>query len=315
MNLSNIETEEILRMLEEVRKDVTEEESRISSGWESNRKKVRERLNRLSEYVKKASEIKTIKRRGRPKKLSIYQRTMLFLFTRMIGRSNRDMENIIMFLKPLSGITVSYKYIERLYSDEEVRMALHNLFILLLEEDGVSGDFSGDGTGYSLSITRHYRTGIKKESREYRYSFRIMDIRTGLYVAFGYSHRSEMDAFLKAMEMMEESGVRIRSIRLDRYYSSRKVVHMFEPSVRLYMIPKNNMRRYGMRWRRILGRMLKDPYAYMKEYFMRNLSESGFSSDKRRFGWKISQKREDRREMALFAISVLHNIFSVRGVG
>ncbi len=30
---------------------------------------------------------------------------------------------------------------------------------------------------------------------------------------------------------------------------------------------------------------------------------------------KIRQKREDRREMAVFAIGVLHNIFSVRGVG
>ena len=49
--------------------------------------------------------------------------------------------------------------------------------------------------------------------------------------------------------------------------------------------------------------------------YFRKLSESAFSADKRRFGWKIRQRREDRRELALFAIGVLHNIFSVRGVG
>ena len=61
-----------------------------------------------------------------------------------------------------------------------------------------------------------------------------------------------------------------------------------------------------------MKRILTNPYEYLK-YFLRNLSESAFSADKRRFGWKIRQRREDRREMALFAIGVLHNIFSVRG--
>ncbi|MDH7507362.1 MAG: ISNCY family transposase, partial [Candidatus Thermoplasmatota archaeon] len=32
----------------------------------------------------------------------------------------------------------------------------------------------------------------------------------------------------------------------------------------------------------------------------------------RRFGGLIRQKREDRREMALFSIAFLHNIFTVR---
>jgi transposase len=53
----------------------------------------------------------------------------------------------------LSGIDVSYKTVERLYSDEEVIMALHNLHVLILIKKGVekSVDASGDGTGYSLA--------------------------------------------------------------------------------------------------------------------------------------------------------------------
>jgi len=53
---------------------------------------------------------------------------------------------------------------------------------------------------------------------------------------------------------------------------------------------------------------------YLENYFQRNLSEAAFSADKRRFGWVIRQKREDRQEMAMFSTALLHNIFAVRVV-
>ena len=63
----------------------------------------------------------------------------------------------------LSGIDVSYKTVERLYSDDEVIMALHNLHILLLKKKGVEkSDASGDGAGYSLSISKHYESMAKE---------------------------------------------------------------------------------------------------------------------------------------------------------
>ena len=316
MRLSEKNVGEILSMLNRIREEIADESEKNSMNWEKNRDKVKERLRMLPAYARKASEcILRPKKAGRPQKLSIYRKLILFLFTRMLNKSNRDMENILMFLKPFSGMDISYKYIERLYSDEEVKMAIRNLFILLLRDEGISGNFSGDGTGYSLSITKHYRTGVKKESKEYRYSFRIVDIDTGLYVAFGYSERSEMDAFRRAMEMLRTLGVKVDSMRLDRYYSSRKIIRMFDSKTTLYLIPKKNMKKFGIGWRMILKRMMEDPYSYMKQYLMRNLSETAFSADKRRFGWKIRQRREDRREMAVFAIGLLHNLFSVRGVG
>jgi len=48
--------------------------------------------------------------------------------------------------------------------------------------------------------------------------------------------------------------------------------------------------------------------------FILLLEEEGVSGDKRRFGWVVRQKREDRREMALFAVGLLHNLFAVRVV-
>lgn len=316
MRLSEKNVRRILSLLERIREEIADETEKNSNNWELNRKKVKKRLKMLPKYARKAAEsVMRPMKPGKPQKLSVYQKLMLFLFTRTFGKSNRDMENILGFFEPFLEISVSYKYIERLYSDEEVKMAMHNLFILLLRDEGISGKLSGDGTGYSLSITKHYRTGVKKESREYRYSFRMIDIDTGMYVGFGYSDRSEMDAFRKAVKMLGSLGIGASSMRLDRYYSSKKVIRMFDRKTKLYLIPKKNLSRLGPEWTGIIKRILADPYGYLKEYFLRNLSESAFSADKRRFGWKIRQRREDRREMAVFAIGVLHNIFSVRSVG
>ncbi|RLJ01010.1 MAG: hypothetical protein DRP06_00430 [Candidatus Aenigmatarchaeota archaeon] len=65
---------------------------------------------------------------------------MLFLFARLMNKSNRDVEDILELFEPFFGISVSYKTIERLYSDEEVKLVLHNLFILLLKDENLSGD-------------------------------------------------------------------------------------------------------------------------------------------------------------------------------
>ncbi len=67
----------------------------------------------------------------------------------------------------LSGVDVSYKTIERLYSDPEVEMAVHNLHVLLLKKKGVKDvDASGDGTGYSLTIKKHYATETQKRKNK-----------------------------------------------------------------------------------------------------------------------------------------------------
>jgi transposase len=59
----------------------------------------------------------------------------------------------------MSGIDVSYKTIERLYSDDHVIMAVHNLHVIILRHRGVKGsDATGDGTGYSLTVKKNYET-------------------------------------------------------------------------------------------------------------------------------------------------------------
>jgi len=308
--------EEMIDVLEEIKNEVfpDEVEKYPFADWERKREQVKHRLRKLPEYVEKSAAMISFKSSGagRKKKIVLEKRVMLFLFSRMMNKSNRDVEDLLVMFGPLFGVQVNYKYIERLYSDEHVKTVLHNLFILLVRDEGVSGDLSGDGTGYSLTVTKHYRTSPKKKGKGYLYSFRIIDVDTGLYVAYGYSKTSEMDAFNKAMKMLRTMGIPIDSMSLDKYFSSRKVLRLFGKNTALFLIPKKNIVNLGIEWTRIIRRMIEDPYLFLKNYYLRNLSETGFSADKRRFGGVIRQKREDRQEMALMSIAFLHNVFTVR---
>jgi len=89
-----------------------------------------------------------------------------------------------------------------------------------------------------------------------------------------YSAKSEKDAFEKAMEMLKSMGVRVNSIYLDKYYSSRKVLRMFGKETAVYVIPKQNLTRIGFEWLRVIKRIVEAPHQFLKRYFKRNLSEA-----------------------------------------
>lgn len=316
MMITKKRAKELLEVLDEVRETHFKgrEKEYPYSEWEKKREKVKERLRNLRVYVKKAVQTLQVEeqKRGRPPIIDLEKKVMLFLFARWITKSNRGTEEALEAFQPLFGFDVSYKTIERLYSDEAVKAALHNLFVLLIEEEGTSGNFSGDGSGYSLSVEEHYRTEPRKEGKKYLYTLRIIDIETNMYVGIGFSKISEMDAYHKAMALMKNINVEIDSISLDKYYSSRKVIELFGRNVSIFVIPKKNISEIGIHWSKIFRRIADNPIAFLSRYFMRNLSESAFSSDKRRFGDLIRQKREDRQEMALFSIAVWHNIYAIR---
>jgi len=195
MRITKKKAKELYEVLEEEREKIREENKEKRDGdevkdvpsstlWERERKKVVKRLQKLPDLVKEAASRLTVERgRGRKPKLDPEQKTMLFLFARINDKSNRDMESTLALLGPAFDVEISYKTIERLYSDQEVKLVLHNLFVLLLEKEGVSGNCSGDGTGYSLQTGKHYRSeskedGSKENGKSYRYVFRLVDLET-----------------------------------------------------------------------------------------------------------------------------------------
>ena len=182
-------------------------------------------------------------------------------------------------------------------------------------------DACGDATGYSLTITKHYSSYVQKlkdkakeqttEKKTFVYNFALMDLKTKMYVCYGSSLRSEKEAFDKAMQMLRNADVKINSIRLDRYYSCPVYVSQFGES-KVYIIPKKTVNlEHGAKWTETMGEFLSDTMKYLEEYFKRNNSESGWASDKKMFGWKVSQKRYDRMDMALFVRMVWHNLILI----
>jgi len=344
MKITTKEVQETTSLLDVIIKEYKEKTPKKKRDWRTYEQRlaarIRTAMRELEPLIEEAIlALKTIKveKRGRRPELSLKQKTVLLLLKHLFGKSNREMSAMLVVFSLLSDIDVSYKTVERLYSDEEVLMVLQNMHALLLKKKGVEhADCSGDGTGYSLTVKKHYATvaqklkdkvknsktagGSKKKTKksskkgtktQFIYSFMLMDLDTRMYIGYGTSFKSEKDAFLKAIEMAGAVGV--RSLRLDRYYSGQSYVKLMEKKfgdVTVYLIPKKNATVKGSwKWKRMLHKFVNYILKYLSEYFKRNQSESGFSEDKRRFGWKIAQRREDRINTAAFCTVLWHNLF------
>ena len=286
--------------------------------------RIKEAIKNLEPLIDEAVEtIKTQRGKGRKPILTLKQKVILILLKQLVSKSNRSMSSMLAIFSLLSGIDVSYKTVERLYSDPEVEMAIHNLHILILKKKGVKNvDCSGDGTGYSLTIRKHYaseaqkrKDNVKKsdEKKAFVYSFKLLDLKTKMYICYGMSFKSEKKAFDNAMRMLEDIDMEIESIRLDRYYSFPSYVDRFGEA-KVYVIPrKNSTLRGSWKWKRTMMEFVEDTIPYLEQCYLRNHSESEFSVDKRWFGWKVEQRREDRINTALSCTNVWHNLFNLYG--
>jgi len=139
-----------------------------------------------------------------------------------------------------------------------------------------------------------------------------MDLDTRMYVGYGTSMKSEKEAFDEATKMLKEIGIIVDSVRLDKYYSNRKIIKKFGKNTKFYLIPKSNAAIRGSpEWKRMLKNFIYNIFPYLGEYYKRNNSETGFSTDKRMCGWKIWQRRPDRIHGALMSIGIWHNLMLI----
>ena len=63
--------------------------------------------------------------------LPLPKRMRLILVKELNEKGNRKIANLLDLFSMMDGINVSYKTVERLYSDDKVILGLHNLFILM----------------------------------------------------------------------------------------------------------------------------------------------------------------------------------------
>lgn len=289
------------------------------------RRRIKRAVKLLTPITDEATKnLKVYRERGRKPELKPNEKLRLILIHQLFGKSNRMMSYMLLIFSLMTGINVSYKTVERLYSDEETEIALHNLLILMLKKRKVKEiDACGDATGYGLFISKHYSSYAQKlkdkakESKNTKkafvYQFALMDLRTRMYVCFGSSLVSEKQTFDKAMQMLKELDIKIKSVRLDRYYSFPTYIKQF-PNSTIYIIPRKNSKLgHGTQWLETMRRFLENTMKYLEEYFKRVNSENGFGQDKRLFGDKVRQKREDRIDTVLFCRGVWHNLLYLFG--
>lgn len=341
MKITTKEVREITSVIDDIIEEYKEKSTPKKRDWRTYEQRVAKRLRTafkelkplVQEAVKSINIIKGETRGSKPL-LTLEQRVLALLLKHLIGKSNREMSLMLVIFSWLSDIDVSYKTIERLYSDQEVILALHNLHVIILRKKGIKNvDCGGDGSGYGLSIKKHYATeaqklkekiktsdGQNKKEKEgkkkalFVYSFVIIDIQTRMYIAYGTSFKSEKEAFLSAIKMLEETGtnINIESLRLDKYYQQAYVEYLEKKlgKVTFYIIPKKNATVKGSwEWKRMLYRFVHDTEGFLKEYFQRNQSESGFAEDKKRTGWRLGQKRPDRIDTANILTGLWHNLY------
>lgn len=343
MKITTKEVREVTAIIDDIIVEYKEESKPKERDWRTYEQRVARRLQtafkELKPLVQEAVSTITIikgETRGSKTVLALEQKVLALLLKHLIGKSNREMSFMLVIFSWLTGIEVSYKTIERLYSDQEVILALHNLHVLILKKKGVKDvDCGGDGTGYGLTIKKHYATEAqklkekiktlegqnKKEKKTKKnkkalfvYSFVIIDILTRMYIAYGTSFKSEKEAFLCAVKMLEEmeDKVNIKSLRLDKYYQQSYVEYLEQHlgKVKFYIIPKKNATiRGSWEWKRMLYDFVQDTKAFLREYFQRNQSESGIAEDKKRTGWRLGQKRPDRIDTANILTGLWHNLY------
>lgn len=337
MKIKTKEVRNIVSILDDIVAQYKEEHQTTKRNWRTYEQQVAERLKtafrELKPLVHEAASTITFvsgETRGAKPTLNVEQRTLALLIKHIIGKSNRTMSSMFVVFSLLSDIDVSYKTVERFYSDPEVIMVLHNLHTLILNKKGVNEvDGSGDGTGLSMTVKVNYAAHAQKlkdkiknietqSKKEYKkklfvYSFKLMDLNSRMYVGFGTSFKSENEAFLETIKMFERSNIKLSSIRLDRYYSCQEYVKLIREKfgdVKITIIPKSNatVKAEDWEWKRIMYDFVTDPISYIEDYFKRNNSESGFSEDKKRTGWQVGQKRADRIDTADMLTSLWHNL-------
>jgi transposase len=114
------------------------------------------------------------------------------------------------------------------------------------------------------------------------------------------------------MVLLSSMDISLASVRLDRYYSNPSDVGSFGEDTSVFVIPKSNATLNGpWKWKETMIQFVANTMYYLKEYYRRANSESGFAADKKMLGWSIAQKREDRIECADFSIGLWHNLFNL----
>ncbi|MEM0195974.1 MAG: hypothetical protein QXJ24_06645 [Thermoplasmatales archaeon] len=199
---------------------------------------------------------------------------------------------------------------------------------MLRRKDVGNSSASGDGTGYSITVTNHYETYAEKlkdyakeqskperkenevssgKKRFFSYAFRLMDLESGMYIVYGLSIRSKKETYDRSTIMLKSLGIDLDPVRFDRYYSASSYVDQFGEA-RVYLVKKKNTTLNGSsKWKSTVRDFAENIIPFLEQHHPRSNSGSGFAADKKMLGWGVAQRGGDRIDRALMSIGVWHN--------
>lgn len=149
--ITNKQLTNAIVILDDIIEEYKKESPDKKRDWRTYEQRLAERLKtayrELKPLVQEAVQSLQIvngETRGVKPKLTLEQKVLLLLLKHLIGKSNRDMAIMVVIFSWLTEIDISYKTVERLYSDKQVILALNNLHFLILKKKELEKRTAGE---------------------------------------------------------------------------------------------------------------------------------------------------------------------------
>jgi transposase len=239
--------------------------------------------------------------------------------------SNRVAESLLGLLGPKLGIEdrFSYKTIERGYDRDAVNAILEEAMRISNEPiEGLEHAFSIDGSGTPTSMKQNYahdrerqrkaRKGKGKDTevpddsfpeghRDYVFSVATVGTEYKLIASYQNSKdhsRGEMSFFDQAAQETKAMHPSMDMLCADGIYANRPACEILqELGITPRMMPKRNvtLKRKGVfSWTQMLMALLRDTQGWLRQYYLREASETVNSMLKRRNPGPLRKRLDDR---------------------
>lgn len=199
------------------------------------------------------------------------------LFCEAVGIPERQAQGWLEIMGPFLGITekLDDRVIGKAYENFEVVRILQKVFEETKSSDGL---LSGDGSGLERSRKDNYESTKKRKAGQYMTS--IVDSRE-IVQAFDVSGIQECQIMHELVKKVKGN-----SLRLDAGFNDRELVKKIgEFGMRPFVFPKRNSRINGdPYWQAMYLTFYWNVIDWLKDYHIRNHTESFHSSFKRTFG-------------------------------
>ena len=227
--------------------------------------------------------------------------------------ANRMAAGLVLLFREKMGIkqAFSYKTIERAYEDPFVTLILNEVFKMTQEPvKELEKNFSADGTGLSTSMKQNWERDRNDEKKRAGYEKMVSMVGTtyGLISAVELPDNPaahESPFFAPLLEETASSYSSIELVSLDEAYLSRDNCDLIvKIGAAPRISPKKGItlkRRGSWAWTEMLLDFMEDPQQWLREYHLRSISETVFSTYKRDFPIPLRKRIHRRRKREAFS--------------